>query len=53
MGVEMGRIWRKSKLVLATAFAFAVSSIPACGTMGGGGMKYLWEPAEAPYYLTI
>jgi len=47
----MRQMWRKAKMVVATALAFAVGSIPACGTMGGG-MKYLWEPAEAPYHST-
>ena len=48
----MRRMLRRSRALVATILAFAVGSIPACGTMGGGGMKYLWEPAEAPYHLT-
>jgi hypothetical protein len=39
-------------MLVATILAFAVGGIPACGTMGGGGMKYLWEPVEAPHSLT-
>ena len=27
--------------------AWMVSGIPACGTMGGGGMKYLIDPPAA------
>ena len=40
----MSRVWRRVKIVVAALLAFAVGSVPACGTMGGGGMKYLWEP---------
>ena len=40
----MSRVWRRARIVVATLLAFAVGSVPACGTMGGGGMKYLWEP---------
>jgi len=42
----MRQMWRRSRMVLATIIAFAVGSVPACGTMGGGGMKYLWEPSS-------
>jgi hypothetical protein len=31
-------------MVVAAVLAFAVGSLPACGTMGGGGMKYVVEP---------
>jgi hypothetical protein len=51
MEVEMARIWRGLKMVVATVLAFAVGTIPACGTMGGG-MRYMLEPAEAPYLST-
>lgn len=44
MEVEMSRMWRRFRVVVATALALAVGSIPACGTMGGGGMKYFSEP---------
>jgi hypothetical protein len=37
-------MWRRFKMVIAAALAFAVGSLPACGTMGGGGMKYFVEP---------
>lgn len=47
----MGRIWRRSKMLVATMLAFAVGSLPACGTMGGG-MKYFWDSADAPYHVT-
>jgi hypothetical protein len=31
------------------ALAFMAGTLPACGTMGGGGMKYLVDP---PGYTT-
>ena len=40
----MSRLWRTFRILVATLLAFAVGSVPACGTMGGGGMKYLWDP---------
>ncbi len=47
----MSRIWRRFRIVVATALVLAVGSLPACGTMGGGGMKYLSEPpSEALNY---
>ncbi len=53
MEVEMSRMWRRIRIVVATALAFAVGSIPACGTMGGGGgMRYFSEPpSEALNYV--
>jgi hypothetical protein len=52
MEVEMRRMWRRFRVVVATALAFAVGSVPACGTMGGGGMKYFSEPpSEAMNYM--
>ncbi len=52
MEVEMSRMWRRFRMVVATALAFAVGSIPACGTMGGGGgMRYFSDPpSEALNY---
>jgi hypothetical protein len=37
---------RRFRIVVAAVLAFAVGSLPACGTMGGGGggMKYIVEP---------
>ena len=35
---------RGLKAVVALMLAGMVGSLPACGTMGGGGMKYLIEP---------
>jgi hypothetical protein len=35
---------RKLKLLVSLILASAMSTLPACGTMGGGGMKYLAEP---------
>jgi hypothetical protein len=40
----MDRLWRKLKLLLAIALACTAGTLPACGTMGGGGMKYLVDP---------
>lgn len=44
MEVEMSRMWRRFRMVVAALLALAVGSLPACGTMGGGGMKYIAEP---------
>jgi len=38
---------RKLKLLVSLVLAYAMSTLPACGTMGGGGMKYLAEPPSA------
>ena len=38
---------RISKWVAGLILAWMVGGIPACGTMGGGGMKYLVDPATA------
>jgi predicted small secreted protein len=39
---------RKLKLLVSLVLASAMSTLPACGTMGGGGMKYIAElPAVA------
>ena len=44
----MRNILRAIRWVVATALAGAVSIVPACGTMGGGGgMHYLTDPAPA------
>lgn len=40
----MNMMWHGFRMIVATVLACAVGSIPACGTMGGGGMKYLVEP---------
>jgi hypothetical protein len=49
----MGRIRRGSRIVIATILAFALGSVPACGTMGGSGMKYFWAPpSEAQYHVS-
>jgi len=44
MEIKMRLIWRWSRVLVAMVISFAIGSVPACGTMGGGGMKYLWEP---------
>jgi hypothetical protein len=38
---------RTIKWFTGLALAWMVGSIPACGTMGGGGMKYLVDPPAA------
>ena len=40
----MTSILRGLMAVVALVLAGMVGSLPACGTMGGGGMKYLIEP---------
>jgi len=39
--------------IVAMALASAVSVVPACGTMGGGGMHYLTDPAPASATATV
>jgi len=44
----MHAIVRMSRWLMALALAWMVGTVPACGTMGGGGMKYLTDsPAAA------
>ena len=38
-------VWRKARLLVTMVLLCATGSLPACGTMGGGGMKYFVEPA--------
>jgi predicted small secreted protein len=38
---------RRLRALIAIALACAATTLPACGTMGGGGMKYLAEPSSA------
>ena len=35
---------RVLKMLVAVVLATGVASVPACATMGGGGMKYLVDP---------
>jgi predicted small secreted protein len=37
----MSALLRKFATFVAVMLACAASTLPACGTMGGGGMKYL------------
>ena len=37
------------KMLVGLALAYAVGSLPSCGTMGGGGMKYLVDPPPAAW----
>jgi len=43
----MGATLRRLRALIAIALACAATALPACGTMGGGGMKYLAEPPSA------
>ena len=43
----MRSILRTFRMTVATLLALATASLPACGTMGGGGMHYFLEPATA------
>lgn len=40
----MGTLLRKLKLLTVIVLACAAGTLPACGTMGGGGMRYLVDP---------
>jgi hypothetical protein len=41
----MRSILRRLMVMVAIVLAFAAGTLPACGTMGGGGgMKYLVDP---------
>lgn len=39
----MTSMLRGLRVSVAVVLACVVGSLPACGTMGGGGMKYLFE----------
>ena len=41
----MRSILRAFRTAVATLLALTIASLPACGTMGGGGMHYFIEPA--------
>ena len=41
----MTTLLRVLKMLVAIVLATGVATVPACGTMGGGGMKYLVDPA--------
>jgi len=43
----MSRLVRAFKTLLALAAVAVAGTLPACGTMGGGGMKYLVDPPQA------
>ena len=40
----MKSMLRRAKMLAAIALAAMVGTVPACGSMGGGGMKYLIDP---------
>ena len=43
----MRSTWRKFMMMVATLLALGVSTLPACGTMGGGGMHYFVDPGAS------
>jgi hypothetical protein len=49
----MGAISRTFRYLMAVVLACAVGSVPSCGTMGGGGMKYLAEPPPAAGAVSV
>jgi hypothetical protein len=38
---------RVMRRVLAILFACTAATLPACGSMGGGGMHYFADPVES------
>ena len=40
----MRQMLRRLMALVALVLAAAIGIVPACGTMGGGGMKYLIDP---------
>lgn len=52
----MRRLSCAFRWIVAMALVSAVSIVPACGTMGGGGMRgmhYLTDPAPASATATV
>jgi len=47
----MRRITRSMKWLVSLALACVVGSLPGCGTMGGGGMKYLVDPPSVAWVV--
>ena len=37
-------MWHRLKILAAVVLAAMIGTVPACGSMGGGGMKYLVDP---------
>jgi hypothetical protein len=50
--IIMRTIMRMLKSVLILALPWAIGSLPSCGTMGGGGMKYLVDPPSVARAVT-
>ena len=40
----MKSMLHRFKVLVAIVLAAMVGTVPACGSMGGGGMKYLIDP---------
>jgi hypothetical protein len=36
---------RTLRILVAIALAAMIGTVPACGSMGGGGMKYVIDPS--------
>ena len=50
----MRSVLRAFRWVVTMVLAGAVSTVPACGTMGGGGgMHYLTDPAPTSATATV
>jgi TRAP-type C4-dicarboxylate transport system permease small subunit len=50
----MSVIYRTFRWIAAAAMACAVGNLPGCGTMGGGGMRYLApDPIAVEQVLAI
>ena len=49
----MDSMLRRVKILAAIALAAMVGTIPACGTMGGGGMKYLIDPTPESSIVAV
>jgi hypothetical protein len=44
----MNRLLRKFRALVAVALTCAISSLPSCGTMGGGMGHFVDPSSEAP-----
>lgn len=48
----MTSLLRRLRVLIAVVLACVVGSLPACGTMGGGGMRYLLEHSQAQEFAS-
>jgi len=49
----MRSMLRRLKILVAIALAALVGTVPACGSMGGGGMKYLIDPTPGSSIVAL